>query len=139
MSNLPIAASHYDPKIPAPFQPTVHYRGHTVSDHILQGKLELISEELGASVILTSGDRHRVVNGNKRSHHLHGRAADFYVEDYSLAEAYKQIKDLPELSSGYQLILHSTLTKAPHLHLGRYLDDRPSTFIIDNGHILGRK
>ena len=119
--------------------PEVIYGNYQVSDKTLRETLRGISEILGADIVLTSGDRHRIVNGNTRSHHLEGRAADFYVEGLSLSQAYEKIRNLPVIENGYQLIHHTTQTKAPHLHLGRYLDNRNSSFIVDNGHILGRR
>ena len=114
----------------------VLYGDHRVSDSVLRATLDQIAFVLKSDVILTSGDRQHVVNANRKSHHLKGRAADFYVKGMSLSEAYERLKELPFLQNGFQLIYHSEETVSPHLHLGRYLDRRNSSFIVDRGSIL---
>ena len=121
------------------FRPTglgVKYGPHRISDPVLRETLDTISLRLGQQIILTSGDRHRVVNGNNRSHHLQGRAADFYVENIDLRNAFAKIKQMDLIQQGYQLIYHTEDTVSPHLHLGRYHDNRPSSFNVDRGEIL---
>ena len=114
----------------------VNYGSKKVSDSILRNTLEMISYNLGRQIIITSGDRRSVVNRNNSSHHLMGRAADFYVQGMSLEDSYLKIIDMNFLSRGYQVIYHTEQTRAPHIHIGRYLDNRPSSFIVDNGQIL---
>lgn len=115
---------------------TVHYRGRLVSDATLRRTLQQVSEYLNRDISITSGDRIAVLNGNKRSHHLLGRAADFTVTGMKLSDAFDALKKAKFLASGYQLIYHTEETVAPHLHLGRYADARPSSFSVDRGSIL---
>lgn len=117
----------------------VVYGRHTVSDQKLKELLQKIADFTGSKVRLTSGDRVRVVNNNSRSHHLVGRAADFWVEGLTLREAYERLKDAVIPTRDYQFIYHTEVTVAPHLHIGRYNDNRPSTFIVDTGQILRRR
>ena len=114
----------------------VTYGNNRVSDPILRSTLAQISYRLGSRLFITSGDRNGAVNGNKRSHHLYGRAADFYVEGTDLRNTYAKIKNMEFVQRGYQLIYHTEDTISPHLHLGRYLDGRKSSFIVDDGFIL---
>ncbi len=119
---------------------TVDYNGHTVSDPAMRAQLQRIADYLRRRVILTSGDRDRVVNGNRNSLHLHHRAADFHVQGLSLSEAYNRLKDggvIPR--NGYEFIYHTEATVAPHLHLGHFRDERSSRFIVDTGQILPRR
>jgi peptidoglycan hydrolase-like protein with peptidoglycan-binding domain len=115
------------------------YGRHTVSDQKVKELLQKIADSTGTKVILTSGDRKRVVNNNSRSHHLVGRAADFRVEGLTLGEAYRLLKDTVIPKRDYQFIYHTEVTTAPHLHIGRYDDNRLSTFIVDTGQILPRR
>lgn len=112
---------------------------HRVSDQRVKDVLQAIADHTGSRVILTSGDRQRVVNNNSRSHHLVGRAADFAVEGLSLSEAFNMLKDTVIPKRDFQFIYHTEVTTAPHLHIGRYTDNRPSTFIVDTGQILPRR
>jgi LysM repeat protein/peptidoglycan hydrolase-like protein with peptidoglycan-binding domain len=112
---------------------------HRVSDQRIKDLLQAIANHAGSRVILTSGDRKRVVNSNSRSHHLVGRAADFFVEGLTLSEAFHMLKDTVIPRRDFQFIYHTEVTTAPHLHIGRYADNRPSSFIIDTGQILPRR
>jgi|GEM_PF-3135857 len=118
---------------------SVDYRGNRISDPAVRAKLQEIADFLGRRVIVTSGDRDRVVNGNTRSHHLQHRAADFYVEGLSLGESYRRLKESGILARDYQVIYHTEVTTAPHLHIGRWGDNRRSDFIVDTGQILPRR
>ncbi|MCB0318532.1 MAG: hypothetical protein KDD56_07225 [Bdellovibrionales bacterium] len=118
------------------FQPRVDFQNHTVSDPILRNVLFKISLAFGKNLIITSGDRKQVVNGNTNSHHLQGRAADFYIDGMSLADTFFNIRKLDFISRGFQVIYHTENTTAPHIHIGRYHDMRPSNFMLDDGEIL---
>lgn len=117
----------------------VVYGRHVVSDKGVKELLQKIADFTGSRVIITSGDRQRVVNNNSRSHHLVGRAADFKIEGLSLGEAYRMLKDTVIPKRDFQFIYHTEVTVAPHLHIGRYSDNRPSNFIVDTGQILKRR
>jgi LysM repeat protein/peptidoglycan hydrolase-like protein with peptidoglycan-binding domain len=117
----------------------VVYGRHVVSDKGVKDLLQKIADFTGSRVIITSGDRKRVVNSNSRSHHLVGRAADFKIEGLSLGEAYRMLKDAVIPKRDFQFIYHTEVTVAPHLHVGRYGDNRPSSFIVDTGQILKRR
>lgn len=114
----------------------VSYQGNLVSDPFLKTKLSAIAWYLDSPIALSSGDRQRVVNGNLRSLHLQGRAADFSVPGMSLAQAFEEIKDSGLIDEGYEFIYHTEKTGAPHLHLGRLKSSGPSKFIVDRGQIL---
>lgn len=117
----------------------VFYGRHVVSDKAVKDLLQKMADFLGSRIIITSGDRKRLVNNNSRSHHLVGRAADFKVEGLSLREAYNLLKESVVPKKDFQFIYHTEVTTAPHLHVGRYSDNRPSSFIVDTGQILPRR
>ncbi|MEZ4754267.1 MAG: D-Ala-D-Ala carboxypeptidase family metallohydrolase [Bdellovibrionota bacterium] len=119
--------------------PGVNYRNHQVSDQKLRDTLAMISYFLGSALTITSGDRRRIVNRNSNSQHLAGRAADFIPDQISLSNAYTQMQNMDFLSTGYQVIYHTEATRSPHLHIGRYLDNRTSSFVVDRGQILPRR
>jgi peptidoglycan hydrolase-like protein with peptidoglycan-binding domain len=117
----------------------IKYNGHSISDKKVRVKLQQISSLYPNNrLIVTSGDRDRIVNGNARSLHLAGRAVDFYIEGVSLSNAYNRIKNSGLIDTGYEFIYHTERTIAPHLHLGRFEDERATAFFIDNGQILPR-
>lgn len=118
---------------------SVSYNGHHVTDPDVRAKLQDIANFFGRRVVVTSGDRQQVVNGNTKSHHLRGRAADFHVEGLSLGEAYKRLKASGIVARDYQVIYHTEVTVAPHLHIGHWGDGRRSDFIVDTGQILPRR
>lgn len=117
----------------------VDYNGHRVTDPAVRAKLQEIADFFGRRVVLTSGDRARVVNGNNRSHHLRGRAADFHVEGISLGDAFRRLRAGGIIDRDYQVIHHTEVTVAPHLHIGHWGDGRASDFIVDTGQILPRR
>ena len=114
----------------------VNYMGKSVSDPLLREKLCEISAYLGLGIVVTSGDRKQVVNGNGRSLHLQGKAVDFYVEGSSLEEAFAAITESGLIDQGFEFIYHTEVTISPHLHLGRFSNLQKSRFIVDQGQIL---
>ena len=114
----------------------VNYMGKSVSDPLLREKLCEISAYLRRGIVVTSGDRKQVVNGNGRSLHLQGKAVDFYVEGHSLEEAFSEIAESGLIDQGFEFIYHTEATISPHLHLGRLGTKQESRFIVDQGQIL---
>lgn len=73
----------------------VNYNGHKVTDAETRRKLEELANRLQTTVNVTSGDRtpedqDRLRNAGyqpaQNSQHLHGKAADIYVDGKSTAE-----------------------------------------------------
>lgn len=110
---------------------SVAYNGKTVSDAALRTKLQQIANFFNRTVSITSGDRTYVPPGGSRtSLHLAKRAADFHVLGISDETTARQIKASGLIKTDYELIWHTaqTNTGGPHVHLGRYGDNRASTF-----------
>ena len=99
----------------------------TTSDSHLRTVMERLSEILGKTVVVHSGDRNYVPSGGSpTSLHLAHRAVDFHVADLSdnfildkIKANYSRIFDRSE---GYELIRHGeyTATGGPHLHIGHF-------------------
>lgn len=99
----------------------------TTSDTHLRVVMERLSELLGKTVIVHSGDRNYVPPGGSTSSlHLARRAVDFHIvglSDASILESMKaNFSRLLDKSEGYELIRHGqyTATGGPHIHLGHY-------------------
>ncbi len=97
------------------------------SDAHLKIVMERISELLGKTVVVHSGDRDYVPPGGSRtSLHLAHRAVDFHVADLSDSFILDKIRAnysrLLDRTEGYELIRHGeyTATGGPHLHLGHF-------------------
>ncbi|MGI8638532.1 MAG: hypothetical protein ACR2MG_01045 [Pyrinomonadaceae bacterium] len=99
----------------------------TTSDRHLRVVMERLSELLGKTVIVHSGDRNYVPpGGSTKSLHLAHRAVDLHIvglSDASILESMKaNFSRLLDKSEGYELIRHGqyTETGGPHIHLGHY-------------------
>jgi muramidase (phage lysozyme) len=97
------------------------------SDSHLKVVMERISELMGKTVNVHSGDRNFVPKGgSKTSLHLAHRAVDFHIADMSdSAVLQKILQNIPKVfskSEGYEFIHHGayTATGGPHLHIGHY-------------------
>ena len=104
----------------------VTYQKKTSDNHI-KTVMERLSELLGKTVVVHSGDRDYVPPGGSRnSLHLAHRAVDFHVADLSDSFILGKIKAnysrLLDKTEGYELIRHGeyTNTGGPHLHLGHF-------------------
>lgn len=115
---------------PAPRIP----KGKTISDAPLRQKLQVVANLFKADLRITSGDRNYVPKGgSKTSLHLQHRAADFHVQGITDGAAFRKLKESGKLARGYEVIWHqaTTNTGGPHLHLGRYADNRKSKFMTE--------
>ena len=99
----------------------------TTSDEHLQVVMERLSELLGKTVVVHSGDRDYVPpGGSTTSLHLAHRAVDFHIDDLSDSSIFESMKaNLSRLlnkTEGYELIRHGEFTETggAHLHLGHY-------------------
>jgi muramidase (phage lysozyme) len=97
------------------------------SDAHLKVVMERISELLGKTVVVHSGDRDYVPpGGSTTSLHLAHRAVDFHVPELSDSFMLDKIRAnysrLLDKTEGYELIRHGdyTETGGPHLHLGHF-------------------
>ncbi|AKT37241.1 peptidoglycan-binding domain-containing protein [Chondromyces crocatus] len=123
---------------PAPGNSRVEYT-KTVSDQKLRAKLSELAMLFGWRIKVHSGDRNHVPSGGSQtSLHLQKRAADFHVYNaqgqmISDKQGFKEIALSGLVSLDYELIWHGTQTSTggPHLHLGRYGNDRNSQFKIE--------
>ena len=105
---------------------TINYGTHTISDEEIKNVLQAICDFFEADVNVTSGDRGYVPDGgSKTSDHLAGRAADFHVQGYDDAMAYRLMKAFPAAifasRNSYQIIWHGGLNPQlkAHIHIGR--------------------
>ena len=101
--------------------------GKKVSDENVQMVLLRISNALKSRVKVIGGDRTGVPQGsNPNSLHLSGRAADFYVDDLELDEAFLRIRlsrnQVFDQDENYEVIHHGefTATGGAHLHVGHF-------------------
>ena len=99
----------------------------TTSDKHLRVVMERLSELLGKTVVVHSGDRNYVPQGGSTtSLHLAHRAVDLHVDGLADADILEKIKAnlsrLLDKTEGYELIRHGqyTATGGPHIHLGHY-------------------
>ena len=97
------------------------------SDNHLKTVMTRLSELLGKTVTVHSGDRNYVPpGGSTKSLHLAHRAVDFHVAELSDSFVLDKIKEnysrLLDRTEGYELIRHGqyTATGGPHLHLGHF-------------------
>jgi muramidase (phage lysozyme) len=97
------------------------------SDGHLKIVMERISELLGKTVVVHSGDRDYVPPGGSRtSLHLAHRAVDLHVPGISdssiLTSITGNLDKIFDKSQGYELIRHGeyTATGGPHIHIGHY-------------------
>lgn len=117
----------------------VNYNGVRVSDATLRRTLKRIADRFGWTINITSGDRDYVPpGGSPTSLHLRHRAADFHVAGVADSRVFSHLRGLRHglLQRDYEVIWHGphTQTTGPHVHLGRYADNRPSKFMVENGH-----
>lgn len=109
--------------------PIVNYGQYRVSDERLREVLELIADETGHVVRLTSGDRDFVPKGGSpKSLHLINSAVDFHVDGLSDEQAFTLIRmkrrkifgDAEDDAFRFQILWHgaNTETQGAHLHLG---------------------
>jgi len=110
----------------------VDYRSFTVSDQKVKDKLEKIADYFCTRLYLTSGDR----SGTERSLHNVKRAADFWLDGFSV-----QNTDAVNIWNGlrasglfndeaWEVIWHGphTCTGGIHFHVGRYAYSRSTCF-----------
>jgi muramidase (phage lysozyme) len=107
------------------------------SDAHLKVVMERISELLGKTVVVHSGDRDYVPPGGSRSSlHLAHRAVDLHVPGISDASVLTSIKGnldkVFDKSQGYELIRHGayTATGGPHIHIGHYNGSHAGNVIL---------
>lgn len=102
-----------------------------VSDKKVRTVLTRIAEGLNREVIVHSGDRSYVPKGGSQtSLHLKGRAADFHVKSIQDGDVFSWLKQnyniVFDADEAYEVIWHGehTSTGGPHLHVGRYGENR---------------
>ncbi len=107
-----------------------------VSDKDLLALLDKISDSLGVTVEITSGDRNSVPGGGSRtSDHLAGRAVDIHFVGMPDARAFGMLRQnrkaiFGEGTMGFQVIHHGphTQTQGEHIHIGDNADRNKAGF-----------
>jgi muramidase (phage lysozyme) len=109
----------------------------STSDAHLKVVMERISELLGKTVVVHSGDRNYVPpGGSRKSLHLARRAVDLHVPGISDSSVLTSIKGnidkIFDKSQGYELIRHGeyTNTGGPHIHIGHYDGSHAGSVIL---------
>lgn len=107
------------------------------SDSHLKVVMERLSELMGKTVVVHSGDRSYVPKGGStKSLHLAKRAVDLHIpgiSDESILNSIKANLDkIFDKSEGYELIRHGqyTATGGPHIHIGHFSGTHAGNVIL---------
>lgn len=127
---------------------SVRYKaaGIMISDRELLTLLDAISDELGVTIEITSGDRVAVPSGGaKDSDHLLGRAADIHIAGYPDGDAFMLLRTHRKKVFGssrmeFQIIHHGPFTKTQgqHIHIGHVVDRNKAGFWTEGSTQAGR-
>lgn len=105
----------------------------TVSDSILKTVLQRIANLTGKNITVHSGDRpaeQKVRGSNSGSLHVAKRAADFHIKGMTDTQGFayfrSNMNQIFDQTEAWEVIQHRPggQTEGPHLHIGRYGNDR---------------